>query len=366
MKILHVINSLALGGAENLTRELIPIMNQMRGINIDILLLSDKDNVFDGQIIQEGVKIDVLKLDKIYHPMAIIGIWQHIQKGAYDLVHAHTFPTQYWVALSRPMVGKKIKYLTTEHSTHNRRREWPVFKYLDKFIYGFYDRIISVSEQTQDSLKTWVKPSKRQEKKYVVIENGVNIEKIRQVLPYEKEDLIKGIPNGTTLLCMPGRFSQAKDQATVIRAIKRLPENVHLLLVGEGDLIGDHKACVNQLGLGDRIHFLGFRQDIYRILKTVDLVVLSSHWEGFGMAAVEGMASGKPIVASRVPGLSEVVEGAGFLFDPQNDEALAQCIQHLLGDEETYKEKARQGQIRAEEYDIHIMAKRMKDLYDAI
>ena len=111
---------------------------------------------------------------------------------------------------------------------------------------------------------------------------------------------------------MVARFSEQKDQPTLIKAIKELPENVHLLLIGEGTLKQKNENLAKEIGVSDKVHFLGFRNDVERILKTVDIVVLSSNWEGFGLAAAEGMAAGKPVIASKVEGLREIVDGYGL------------------------------------------------------
>ena len=94
-----------------------------------------------------------------------------------------------------------------------------------------------------------------------------------------------------------------------------LPVNFKLILVGEGPLKNSSQMLVQELCLKDRVFFLGNRDDVERIFKTADLSVLSSHWEGFGLVAVEGMAAGKPVIASNVSGLSEIVSGAGVLFE---------------------------------------------------
>ena len=319
MKILHLINNLGSGGAEKLLETLIPLTNKIENVQADILLLTDKNNVFYDSLLCEGVKVNVINYRRMYDPRNILEIKNYIVNGEYDIVHSHTFPTQMWVALSKLILrNKKVKYITTEHSTHNRRREKFYFKPIDKFIYYQYDLIISITEKTRDNLINWIEPKRKNLDKHIVIENGVDIEKIEEALPYKKSELIEGISENTKLVCMVGRFSEAKDQPALIRAISKLSEDIHLILVGEGHLIADNVELAEKLGISNRVHFLGFRKDIPRIIKTADIVVLSSHWEGLSLASIEGLASGKPFIASRVPGLEEVVEGYGLHFECGN------------------------------------------------
>lgn len=364
MKVLHIINNLGSGGAEKLLEDLIPLMNKMENVEADILLLTDEKNVFYDTVISKGVKVDVVKYRNMYDVRNIFEIKKYIVDGGYDIVHSHIFPTQYWVALSRVFLrNKKVKFVTTEHSTHNRRREKLYFRPVDKLIYSQYDSIISITEKTRDNLIDWIDPKRKNLDKHIVIENGVDIEKIKVALPYKKSELIEGINENTKLICMVGRFSEAKDQPTLIRAVSKLSGDIHLVLVGEGPLMGDNKKLAEELGISDRVHFLGFRQDIPRILKTVDIVVLSSHWEGLSLASIEGLASGKPFIASRVPGLEEVVKSAGILFEQGDEIALVEIINRLFSDKVKYDEISNKCIIESRMYSIKNMMINVLNVY---
>lgn len=363
MKVLHIINNLGSGGAEKLLVDLIPLMNKMDNMEMDILLLSNKENVFYELLLEKNIKINVIKYKNLYDIRNILAISQYVTEGYYDVVHSHLFPTQYWVSLSRFFIkGKKIKYITTEHNTHNRRREKWFFRILDKIIYSQYDEIISISEETKENLIRWVEPKQKNIYKYHLLENGVDIQGIQKAEPYKKNELIPEISEDTKLIAMIGRFSEQKDQYTLIHGMTSMSKNVHLILVGEGPLIQKNMKLVKQLEIEDRIHFLGFRNDIARILKTVDIVVLSSNWEGFGLAALEGMAAGKPVIASDVEGLSKIVSGAGLLFENGNISELQKHMESLFLDDRFYKEIQEKCINRAEKYSIQRMALEYKKL----
>lgn len=364
MRILHIINNLGSGGAERLLSEIIPIMNSDPNYEIEVLLLTNKGNVFDSKLNLFSVKLETTGVDNIYSICNIFKIRRFILKNNYDVVHVHLFPSLYWVSMAvKTIFQKKVKLVYTEHSTHNNRRNKKFFKLIDRFVYSSFDKIISISQKTQDNLVSWIGNKKN---KHIVINNGVNIERFKNSIAYKKNDLIKGIDNNSKLVCMVGRFSVSKDQATLVKAMKLIHSEVHLLLVGEGETIDKVQKLTSELQLENRIHFLGYRDDIERIMKTADIIVLSSLWEGFGLVAVEGMASGKPVVATNVEGLREVIGDADLLFERQNAEELAMKIDLLLRNSEIYKKKSDFLYQRCEIFDIKTMINEYIAVYNEI
>ena len=367
MKILQIINNLGSGGAEKLLEDLAPILNQYDDVACDILLLTDKGNVFHESLLKKGVSIDVVPFKNIYNPLNIFKIAKYIKTGNYDIVHSHLFPTQYWVALAQKLLkSKKTKFLTTEHSTNNRRRGKCYFKPVERYIYSSYDKIVCITDEVRSNLVRWLAPEEADLGKYVVINNGVNIEKIKNASPYKKNEILPGFTENTKLICMVGRFSKAKDQKTLIKAMSFLPENVHLLLIGEGPLRESCEEFSNGLNLTERIHFLGFRNDVANILKTSDVTVLSSHWEGLSIASIEAMAAEKPFVASKVPGLEDMVYGHGLLFEEGNSKELANIIAALLDDNDYYNDIAKKCSNRANDFGIDRMANLSLSAYNEL
>lgn len=202
--------------------------------------------------------------------------------------------------------------------------------------------------------------------KTIVIHNGVVLQKIKKAIPYSKPKLHPQIESSDFLLLQISGFRPQKDQGTLIKALSLLPDNCKLILVGDGERKSELEHLVKSLNLGERAFFLGQRMDVPQLLKSVDTVVLSSHHEGLSLASIEGMASGKPFIASDVPGLTEVVRGAGLLF-PQGDEnQLAKVISDLLQNPEKRNEIAKLGMKRAEDYSIEKMVSKHIELYHSV
>lgn len=358
MNILQVINWMDTAGAEKLLLETLPIYNK-KGVKMDLLLLNGKKSPFLEELKNQNIcNVYSLGNSSLYNPMLIFKIIPFLKK--YKIVHVHLFPSLYWVAFSKIIGFSKVNLIYTEHATTNKRMESSFFRLFDKYIYNKYTKIVCISNEVEKAIK---KHLDFPLSKFVSIHNGVNISKIIKETSYLKSDLGLQINEDDTLLIQVSRFQPQKDQNTLIKSLLYLSKNVHLLLVGDGILKSESEKFAKDLGLSGRVHFLGIRLDVLKLLKTADVVVLSTHYEGLSLASIEGLASGKPFVASDVPGLSEIVAGAGVLFENQNEHALAVEINRLIDDKDYRDRVVKQCMNRAEEYDIEIMVEKHLNLY---
>lgn len=361
LKILHANTGLVAGGAERLIAEMLPIM-KAKGYEVELLLLEDKgNNIFEESLRENNIKISVLKYNNKFDLRNIFEIRKKIKD--YDIVHAHIFPMQYWIPIASLGLRKKPLLITTEHNTHNRRRNYKILRLLERFIYYLYDKVISITPETEKNLLRWLKIKKSD--KYQVIINGVNLDKFNQAIP-AKLDRFLGIevkPEDKFLL-MVARFDEQKDHETVFKAMRILPSNIKLILIGEGELEDHYKKLAINYKISERVFFLGKRSDVPEITKSVDVCILSSNWEGFGLVVVEAMAAGKPVIASRVPGLENVVGDAGILFEKGNYKELANAILNVLNNEKLYKSLCIKGLLYSEKFSINKMVEEYLKVYN--
>lgn len=360
MRVLHIITSLGTGGAEKLILDTIPLYNK-KGIQADVLVLHGSNEPFLKQL-QALNCCKVFTLERSYYnPGSIFKIIHFFRQ--YDLVHTHLFSAQYFTALAKILSGCKTPLVFTEHNTNNRRIENRIYKLPEKIIYSIYSKVICITEEVKKVLKKHIN---LEEEKLVVIENGVNLATFIDAKPIEKKEITSAIRNSDYLLIQVAGFREQKDQLTLIKAMVHLPENIKLLLVGDGETRSKCEQAASELALTHRVLFLGIRTDIPSLLKTADVVVLSSRYEGLSLSSIEGMASGKPFIASDVPGLTETVKDAGILF-PQGDERkLAEEILKLMDDKEYYNRVASSCVERASNYDINTMVDKTIELYNEI
>lgn len=334
MRVLHVISSLEIGGAQRLLSDLLPIQKQ-QGIDVSLLVLKSEDNAFSKKVADAGVPIISLDVKSFRNPFLAFKVRKVIRQ--YDVVHAHLVHALYICSLAAR--GLKTKMVYTEHSTSNNRRGKAYLRPIEKYIYGRYDKLISISQQTQDALQDWLQSA---DDRFVVINNGVDTKAFSNI---HKEVIPKS-------LIMVSRFASSKDQETVIKAMKELDDDVTLRLVGDGENLGHCKQVARECGVENRVQFLGARADVAELVAESYIGIQSSNWEGFGLTAVEIMSAGKPIIATDVDGLKQVVEGIGELFPVGDLNALTKIIKCLLRDEARYEMMKKLSVKRAAKYDI--------------
>ncbi len=360
MKILQFINSLYAGGAEKLLVDA-AIAYRDIGLNVDILLLNDTSSPFK-QILKKCPDLTVHSIGQninIYNPLLIFRLNKYFEE--YDIIHVHLFPSIYWAGLSKFFKLTKKPLIITEHSTNNNRRDKPIMRMLDRFIYRQFEHIVTISDAAKESL---IEHLGQSFKNIRTVENGVDLKAIHEAKPYSKTDL--GLSEDSFVLIQVSSFRYPKDQATVIKALKILPDHTHLILVGDGPLRDENEKLAKQLGVSERVHLLGIRNDVPRLLKSADVAILSSIYEGLSLSSVEGMASGRPFIATDVPGLTEVVKDAGILVPAKNETKMAEEIIELIKDEAHYKRIVEKCLMRANNYDIRSMVEKYAKLFEAI
>lgn len=234
------------------------------------------------------------------------------------LMHAHHRYPAFLASLLRKLLGFKL--VTTVHNRFPDRAR--------ASLWG--DKAIAVSED----IAQWLRDDCGTPPSLIrVIHNGIappprhgaeEIEALRRSL---------GVVPGAAVLCSIGRLSEQKNFGLLLRALARLPRGGWiLLLVGEGEQQGELQALSASLGLGDRVRFLGRRNDVPLLMQSSDLLVMSSSWEGFPYVVVEALANGLPIVATDVGGVREGVQDGrtGLLVRPGDEAALAAAVSSLV------------------------------------
>jgi glycosyltransferase involved in cell wall biosynthesis len=335
MNVLHIINNLDIGGgAQTLVKDL-----SVKGsYNHKIITLEKSPDAFKNLQFIRFLEQPIKSLKLIYNA---------------DVIHLHLFPTLY---LSPLLFFKKKVF--TEHNTHNRRRNYLIFKYIDTFFYIFYRKIICISDGTKISLKKWIlKKSFNLE----VIYNGVDFASFENSKIHFNLSKEKYYQNEQLNIGMVGSFSNQKNQLFLIELIKDLPENFTLHLAGIGPNLNHCKQYVEEKKLDERVFFYGLIKDIPRFYSTLDLYIHSAHWEGFGLTVIEAIASKLPVLASNVEGLKEIINSE-MLFKNYDKEGLKQLIFETFNVKteesinKTYNDSKRL-------FDINLMVKKYESAY---
>lgn len=358
MKILHIITSLLTGGAEKLMVDLLPRMKD-QGHQIELCTFDNTITPFRLALEESGITIHSFHngVQDVYNPLNIIRLRKLIKNRDFDIIHTHNTAPQLFTAIA--CLGLNVPLITTEHNTTNRRRNNILFKILDSWMYNKYSNIICISKQAEINLKSYLPNIKG----VCTIFNGIDYSK------YANANIatdVRAISN--KVITMVAAFRPQKDQITLIKAMQFLSPEFHLCLVGSGEKQREEifRQLIEKLHLNKRVHLLGMRTDIPNVLAASDYVVMSSHYEGLSLSNLEGMASGKPFIASDVDGLHEIVKDCGVLVKHEDPKDLSKAIIALDNDDEYKANIIEKCQAKAKKYDISIMTEKYINVYKNI
>ena len=292
MIIHHIINDALLenGGAQKIVRHLHE-GNLANGLESRLVALVGRKSEYPDS------KYYTFELSTPYSVPAFVKILNYVRNCSEDdIIHAHLFPTLLYVSLATRLCRPVGRVVCTEHSTSNKRRRSRMGKVIDHFVYPGYESIYCISKGTYDCLAVWM-PGQRNKLK--VIENGV-------ALPFKaftrRNNTLK------TIIVSAGRLHRAKNYETALHALCQLKDvEWEYRIAGRGPEEKSLRALCDQLGIRKRVTFCGYVEDMAGFLKKADIFLIPSRWEGFGLAAVEAMNSGLPVIASNVTGLKEII-----------------------------------------------------------
>lgn len=320
MKILLVITSLGIGGAETQIVRLADEFASM-GHVVLIVALSGEPEI---KPVDEKVQVVSLRMSKSIHDFfnAYKTLRSIIIRYSPDVLHSHLVHANLFSRLLRLSVSIK-RLICTSHSSYEGSR-------LRSIAYRISDFLADVNTNvSQYAMLASVRNGHTRAKKMLMIPNGIDCEvfqpcaKSRNLLRAEL-----GI-EGKTMLLAVGRLIDAKDYPNLLTAFSIFSSKQQqcvLVVAGAGPSLESLKILVCELQLEDRVLFVGARRDVPALMNAADVFVLSSAWEGFGLVVGEAMACEKVVVATDCGGVAEVLGSEGFLVPSRNSLALANAL----------------------------------------
>ena len=319
MKILLVITGMTMGGAEKVVADL---ADAFVGAGDEVLLVYLKgpmevrprrpevDKVCLGMDSFRGVLGGAAKFRKL------------LREFQPDIVHSHMFHATLLARLMRLVVPMPCM-ISTMHSALDGGRTRP-------FVYRATDRLTEISTNVSvEAVDVFVASGAVRDGRMLAIHNGIAVDKFRpSATAREAIRSAYALDEGCKLFVAAGRLGWSKDYPNMFNALVRLPADLpfKLLIAGGGQLREELERMVQDLGLSDRVHFLGIREDIADLMSAADVFVLSSVGEGFGLVVAEAMACECVVVATDSGGVREVLGDAGFLVPTQDPEELAKAL----------------------------------------
>lgn len=360
MKIMLVTTSLGVGGAERLVTALADNFVKA-GHEVLLVRFHDEVGLFPSDPRVELVNLE-MRRSFMGFLMAMRRFRKVVSEFGPDVVNSHLVHANIVTRVLRLVTPISILI----SSAHNCNEEgWGRM-----VAYRLTDRLADISTNvSQDAVEAFEKQGALKSGRMVTVLNGIDATEFA----VDETDRCRvrrklGVDESSSLILAVGRLWQPKDYPNLLRAFARLDlgaSSPQLAIAGDGPLHGELLALARNLGVKERVWFLGIRHDVPALLSAADLFVLSSAWEGFGLVVAEAMACECMPVATDCGGVREVVGDAGFLVPPRDSNALANAIEKALKldleEKELLKQQARKRVV--EHFSLDATAQRYLQVY---
>ena len=347
--VFHVICRPDGGGAEFLVRELVRILPNYGYKTFAIYFYNPtKVKLRENEI--------CLNLSSARSIKAIFSLRKTLKKLNFNeksILHTHLTWPLYYCSFAFPNIRNKFH---TEHNTSNKRRRFSLLKLLEKKIYSKNKIIICISNAVKKSLSNWIEDKNQ---RLITISNGIRI------FPLKKQ--IRSNPNKVRLISI-GSLTDKKGFDIALNAISKLGDLIEsYIILGEGPLRKKLEKLVSKYSLNKIVKMPGHVEDVFSYINNADLCIMPSRVEGFGLAALEVLSAGLPLIASNVEGLKDISNSDNtILFKSEDIYSLRNSIilasKKLVGN----KKLAKSGREHALSFSLEKMAKNYADVYDKI
>ena len=327
--VLHVLHRMGIGGAEVLVDQMVRNMADRYSFIVACL---DEVGTLGESLLHDGVRVADLGRASGIDRGCIKRLHKLVADASVNLVHAHQYTPFFYSVAARGLVGR-VPIVFTEHGRHfPDKPRWKRVLF-NRLTTRKCDQIVGVGDAVKIAL---VKNEGFREPQVKVIYNGVaaeGIEETRVDRAGVRREL--RIPQDAQIIIHVARLDYLKDHRTAVRAFARVAKNVpnvFMIIVGNGPEQAGITEEIQSLDCENRIRMIGERQDVPRLLKASDVMLLSSISEGIPLTIIEGMLAGLPVVSTAVGGVPELIEDRqqGFLV-PLGEVQLMSCrLEQLL------------------------------------
>lgn len=365
----HILKATGIAGAE---RHLLTLLPGLRAHDIDarLILLHPPDNPLDEYAaLLDASGVPVIRIPIYGHlDVRVIGrVRRALRTIRPDIVHTHLLHADLY-GLSAALWARVPHRIVTRHNDDAFRRRL-IMRLLHRFQWRTLIRAgIGISDAvTRFCIAVEHAPADKIHTIHYGLPLPVPIIDRKEARAALRAEL--DLPADAVLIGGVGRLTAQKGYTYVLQAFRRLERDfpsAQLVIAGDGPLNVPLKAEARQLGLARRTHFLGWRTDISVLMAGLDIFVMPSLWEGFGLVLLEAMAQGLPVVGSNVSAIPEIVVSGetGLLVPPRDAEALAAALRTLLSDPALMRHMGMLGEDRLEQaFDAQTMIDATAALY---
>jgi glycosyltransferase involved in cell wall biosynthesis len=354
--VLHVVKVAGISGAENHLLLLLPALRE-RGFDVRVVVLHEGEPgaaEFGSRLGDAGVPVDRLRISGHGGPRTLARLTRIVRGQQPDILHTHLVHADFHGLVAGRLARVPV-LVSTKHG-FNPFRERRLFAAADRAVARLADVHVAISAGLAQYL---AEREGFDASSFEIVHYGIEPGPAPATLP------------GAPRLAIVGRLIPIKGHEVLFRALaavrRELPE-LTLEVAGDGPLDAELRSTVTRLGLDDVVSFLGQVADVGPVFERAEVVVVPSYGEGFGMVALEAMERGRPVIASAVGGLPEIVEDGrtGLLVPPGDVEALGAALGELTGDRARAAVMGTSGRERAlEAFSQERCTERVAELYRA-
>lgn len=348
------------------------------GYQVDVASDFTDTSVWPVERVQElknklkELNVECFQLDFSRNPFKMFRHYQSYKEAVkllydrnYSFIHTHTPVASAIIRQAAHKTGTKVVY--TAHGFHfydgAPLLNWLVFYPIEKHYSRFTDVLITINKEDYQNAKK-MKSSKVE----YIPGIGIDTNRIKSV-DYDRSHIRSefGFNDSDFVFVSIGELSVRKNHKVVIKAIEKIKNNnIKYLIVGMGDEETRLKQLVNDLGVSNRVVFAGYRSDVYAILHSMDGFVFPSLQEGLPVALMEAMASGLPIVCSKIRGNIDLIDNGkgGFLYDCNDIDGFADGMTRIVSGEGVFMGKFNSDYIQ--QFDSKNVDKKMISIYQAV
>jgi glycosyltransferase involved in cell wall biosynthesis len=370
MKILFIIETLGNGGAERVLVNTLPELQKL-GIQCEVAILFEKDNLAD-ELVAHGIKVHRMHLS--YKWNVIEGIFKFhrlLKNQHYDIIHAHLFFAYFYTGMIK-LFYSKVKTVTTFHNLgYDTYPANTLLKKLRKkldilLVNKLIDKKVAVSNAVKEHY------SKHLDISHVdLIFNSFTLEAMDTTSDIQSTDILKKYIDITlydTFSITPGRLVKEKGHQYLLEALDKL-NNIKLchFIVGAGPLEAEIQRTIKEKSLTNIFLISGLPQkELFNLIKACKFVIIPSVSEGFPMVVGECMELGKPIIATKISGVVDMIENEkeGLLIHSKNIKALKQAIKRLYEDKNLQTVLATNAKEKIKQFDTKIIVQQWKKYYE--
>lgn len=363
-RILHVCETATIGGAEAVFFDVVRSLHSQRFESRALLMA---DGWLRDRLEQQGIPVRVFKSTRSFDVAYIWRLVRHLRSQSIQLVHSHLPDANAYSSIAGFLA--RVPVLATYHGLSHSWDEtsWKDFAKM-RITGGLARQVVAVSEDLKSGLCT---RAGMDASKIRVVSNGIDLGPHDQNIDRSRKRNEIGVENDEFTIGMVALMRPVKNHVALIRAaaqvISAIP-NTRVILIGKEDPVIKQSlvAEARELGIFERVLFLGHREDVPALLKTLDVFVLCSHSEGHPLATLEAMGSGVPVVVTAVGGHVELIQHGrnGYLTPPGDADSLALHIIKVKRDPGAAKSMAKRAseEVRAK-YTLATMVAHYEEMY---